>query len=97
MKWICVLAFAIAMGSMPALAASDEESEALGHLVQELESLKVLVDRAQQQADGGQRITFNYEALRADLRAVQVGVEQYRAGIRSQPREIAPVVGDYRR
>lgn len=79
-----------------ACAQGANEGELLAQLQRELEGISVLVSNAQARADAGQRINFNYEALRADLRTIQLGIEQYRAGIRDQPREIPPLLGDYR-
>lgn len=97
MRYLMVAMLFLFTAATPALADSERENVILGRLLGELETLRAMADQAQQHADAGQRINFNYNALRADIHTLQLGIEQYRAGIRNQPRTIPAIVGDYRR
>lgn len=73
------------------------EGESLQALLEQTKVLHSIVDQAEQSADDTARTTFNYAALRADIQTIELGVQQYIAGIRDQPRRIEPIGGEYRR
>ena len=109
--WSIALAFAMGLGVNiwwinPVADASAQalpqpsvalESESLTALIEQLRVAHAIVNQAEQASDQSQRINFNYPALRADLSTIELGVQQYLAGIRDSPRRIDPLGGEYRR
>ena len=78
------------------LRTNETELAALTRLETELLLLEHTVrdaERASQHA----RYQFAYDALRRDLTRIRNGIREYRAGELSQPREIEPLDGEYRR
>ena len=78
------------------LRTNETELAALTRLETELLLLEHTVrdaERASQHA----RYQFAYDALRRDLTRIRQGIREYRAGELSQPREIEPLDGEYRR
>lgn len=83
----------------PGMARADSslEADSLSAVLEQLQVLDALVDQAEQAADTSQRVAFNYAALRADVKTMELGVQQYVAGMRDAPRRIEPLGGEYRR
>ena len=97
-----VLAFVFATFvafSPPIVSASPEaERAALARLADELAALEAVVARAERAGDAaGGRFRFDYPTLRVDLRAVQLGVQQFLSQPRREPRAAPALAGDYRR
>jgi RAQPRD family integrative conjugative element protein len=88
-----VLAFSFVAS---AHADDDAEREALAHLVNELEVLATLIDRAEQATDPDARIRFRYDWLRQDLERIHSGIREHIDAPRNEPRAVKPLRGDYR-
>ena len=78
------------------LRTTETELAALTRLEHELVLLEQTVREAER-ASNHSRYQFAYDALRLDLARIRFGIREYRAGELSQPREIEPLSGDYRR
>ncbi len=78
------------------LRTIETELAALTRLDRELALLEPTVVEAER-ASNQARYQFDYQALRLDLDRIRQGIREYRAGELSQPREIEPLDGDYRR
>ncbi len=83
----------------PSTAKADTalENESLTALLEQLRIVHALVDQAEQNSDQSKRVNFNYAAVRADIKTIELGVEQYVAGMRDAPKRIEPLGGEYRR
>ncbi|MBL8765686.1 MAG: hypothetical protein JNM07_15720, partial [Phycisphaerae bacterium] len=89
-----------AAGLQPAIAAdaSDDaaEREMLAAVTRQLELLDRFAEHAAATAPQGRaRYHFDYARLRADLKRVRAGVQDYLVPQRAQPRDPAPLAGDY--
>jgi len=82
--------------AVPALADQDAERDALARIAHDLKRLQQQVHDAARQADGGQRVRFEYAYLERDLELVRRGVEDHLDAPR-QPRPVPALSGDYRR
>ena len=78
------------------LRTNETELAALTRLENELLLLEHTVREAER-AGQHLRYQFSYDALRLDLTRIRLGIREYRAGELSQPREIEPLSGEYRR
>ena len=78
------------------LRTNETELAALTRLETELLLLERTV-RDAERASQHLRYQFAYDALRLDLTRIRNGIREYRAGELSQPREIEPLAGEYRR
>ena len=72
------------------------EHKALKKIVQELEHLDKLIDKAEREADQTERIRFRYDWLRRDIRLVKNGIEDHLDAPSTEPRSFEPLQGDYR-
>ncbi|MDE0644729.1 MAG: RAQPRD family integrative conjugative element protein [Gammaproteobacteria bacterium] len=92
------LALVIAVFGFTASTDSDSDAEraALIQLVDEINGLSKLIDRAEQAANPTARIQFQYDWLRRDLKLVRQGIEAHFETPSSEPREFEPLHGDYR-
>ena len=79
-------------------ADTDAEREALAQLIHELQSLELIITRAEREADSQARIKFRYDWLRKDLETVIDGIEDHLDTPSLVDSEAFPVLrGDYRR
>lgn len=78
------------------LRTNETELAALTRLENELLLLEHTVREAER-AGQHLRYQFSYDVLRQDLTRIRLGIREYRAGELSQPREIEPLSGEYRR
>lgn len=78
------------------LRTNETELAALTRLENELLLLEHTVREAER-AGQHLRYQFSYDALRLDLTRIRLGIREYRAGELTQPREIEPLSGEYRR
>ena len=88
---IAVFGFTVSIDS-----DSDAERATLSQLVDEINGLSKLIDRAEQAANPTARIQFQYDWLRRDLKLVRQGIETHFETPSSEPREFEPLQGDYR-
>ena len=75
---------------------TDAERAALMQLVDEIEGLAAIIDRAEKAANPTSRIQFQYDWLRRDLKLVRQGIEAHFETPNSEPRQFEPLQGDYR-
>ena len=93
-----VIAVSILSVSLISLNADSEtEREALTRLVQELQLLIPIVDRAERHAGPQRRVQFRYDWLRKDLERVSTGIRDYLEDSRLEPRVVEPLRGEYQR
>jgi len=91
------LALTVSFSQHPAHASGDaSEREQLATLVRQLD----LTDRLAEHAAGTApqeraRYHFDYSRLRADLKRIRAGVQDYLVPQRAQPRDPVPLTGDY--
>lgn len=94
-KIILILFFA---HSVNVAAAPTQEKESLLFLLEELDRVELLLERAQQSASSNTKlIKFDYQSVRKDLDLIKNGIRDYINDRRYSPRRFAPVEGDYRR
>ncbi|MBV59826.1 MAG: raqprd family integrative conjugative element protein [Nevskiales bacterium] len=81
----------------PAAAADDAlEREQLAALVRQLDLIERLAEHTAHTAPQTRaRYHFDYARLRADLKRVRAGVQDYLVPQRAQPRDPAPLAADY--
>lgn len=89
--------FVFSLQSPLALADADAEREVLARVIHELELLEPLLAEAETAADPDVRIHFHYEWLKKDLERVRQGIQEHIDAPRAEPRNVAPLRGDYRR
>lgn len=82
----------------PAVAADSlaSEREQLATLARQLDLIDRLAEHAANSAPQERaRYHFDYARLRADLKRVRAGLQDYLVPQRAQPRDLVPLVGDY--
>ena len=89
-----------AAGLQPAVAAdaadNAAEREMLAAVTRQLELLDRLAERGATTAPQERaRYHFDYARLRADLKRVRAGLQDYLLPQRAQPRDPVPLAGDY--
>ena len=95
-----VLAFSVAV-VRPAMASDGAlEREQLAALARQIELADRLANHLADQAASTAlperaRYRFDYARLRADLKRIRVGVQDYLVPQRAQPRDPVPLTGDY--
>ena len=95
-----VLAFSVAV-VRPAMASDGVlEREQLAALARQIELADRLANHLADQAASTAlperaRYRFDYARLRADLKRIRVGVQDYLVPQRAQPRDPVPLTGDY--
>lgn len=78
-----------------ALADDEQEREQLARISNELARVQAMVSDAAQAAPTGQRVKFRYDWLQRDLEMMRQAIDQHVDAPR-QPRQVAPLRGDYR-
>lgn len=95
-----VLAFSVS-AVRPAMASDGAlEREQLAAFVRQIELVDQLANHLADQAASTAspepaRYRFDYARLRADLKRIRLGVQDYLAPQRAQPRDPVPLTGDY--
>lgn len=80
----------------PAIADDTPESEQLAALARQLDLTDRLAEHAANTAPQERaRYHFDYVRLRADLKRVRSGVQDFLVPQRAQPRDPVPLTGDY--
>lgn len=88
----------IAFASMNVANATNfAERESLARIVHELDAINALVEEAQNQANPDARIRFQYITLKKDLSKMRLGIQEHLESPTIEPRDYAPLSGDYRR
>ncbi|MCY3885544.1 MAG: RAQPRD family integrative conjugative element protein [Gammaproteobacteria bacterium] len=87
---ICVLC------STAPLATTDAEQDALEKIVDELDQLNKLIDKAERESDSTERVRFRYDWLRRDLKLVKDGIQDHLDVPSTEPKTFDPLLGDYR-
>ncbi len=75
---------------------SDIERTNLAKLVQEIDFLSHRVDQIKNNAPIGQRLRFNYDALKNDLTLIRSGITNYINKSLKAGRSLTPISGQYR-
>lgn len=82
----------------PAIADDTPEREQLAALAHQLDLIDRLAEHAANSAPQARaRYHFDYAQLRADLKRVRTGVQDFLVPQRAQPRDPVPLAGDYLR
>ena len=92
------LALTIALASASPASADDAsaEHEQLAALARQLNLIDRLAEHAANSAPQERaRYHFDYARLRADLKRVRAGLQDYLVPQRAQPRDPVPLIGDY--
>ena len=92
------LALTIALASASPASADDAsaEHEQLAALARQLNLIDRLAEHAAKSAPQERaRYHFDYARLRADLKRVRAGLQDYLVPQRAQPRDPVPLAGDY--
>ncbi|MBG79386.1 MAG: raqprd family integrative conjugative element protein [Phycisphaerae bacterium] len=92
------LALTIALASASPASADDAsaEHEQLAALARQLNLINRLAEHAANSAPQERaRYHFDYARLRADLKRVRAGLQDYLVPQRAQPRDPVPLAGDY--
>ncbi|MFU7488811.1 RAQPRD family integrative conjugative element protein [Pseudomonas aeruginosa] len=80
----------------PVLASEVIEREQLAALARQLDLIDRLAEHAANTAPQERaRYHFDYARLRADLKRVRAGLQDYLVPQRAQPRDPVPLAGDY--
>jgi RAQPRD family integrative conjugative element protein len=87
---------AATLAAAAACADPDAERSALARLAHEIEALAPLVRQAERAADPDARIRFEYAWLRRDLAQIERGIREHLEAPRTEPRQVPPLLGDYR-
>lgn len=75
--------------------SAQAEREALAHALQEFQAIERLIASAEARRPAGARVYFDYDALRAELTQVKLGIRQYLDERRPQPRTFEPLEASY--
>jgi RAQPRD family integrative conjugative element protein len=98
LKVVLPLALAVSFSALrPASAADDAlEREQLATLVRQLDLIDRLAEHAANAApQTPARYHFDHVRLRADLKRIRAGLQDYLVPQRAQPRDPIPLTGDY--
>lgn len=87
----------LAIATQAGAAGAMPEQERLTAALRQLDGIERLVEQqATQPSQERTRFYFDYPRLRADLARVRAGIRDYLSPSRAQPRDLAPLLGDYR-
>ena len=93
---LAVLLAVLLSALQPAIADDTPEREQLASLARQLDQIDRLAERAANTAPQElARYHFDYARLRADLKRVRAGLQDYLVPQRAQPRDPVPLAGDY--
>ena len=93
---LAVLLAVLLSAMQPAIADDTPEREQLAALARQLDLIDRLAEHAANTAPPERaRYPFDYARLRADLKRVRAGLQDYLVPQRAQPRDPVPLVGDY--
>ena len=93
---LAVLLAVLLSALQPAIADDTPEREQLAALVRQLDLIDRLAEHAAHTAPQERaRYHFDYAGLRADLKRVRAGLQDYLVPQRAQPRDPVPLAGDY--
>lgn len=93
---LAVLLAVLLSAMQPASADDTPEREQLAALTRQLDLIDHLAEHAASTAPQERaRYHFDYARLRADLKRVRAGLQDYLVPQRAQPRDPVPLAGDY--
>lgn len=92
-----VTASVLILACSSANANNFAERESLARIVHELEAINSLIEEAQSHANPDARIRFQYITLKKDLTKMKLGIQEHLESPTIEPRDYAPLAGDYRR
>ena len=94
---LAVLLAVLLSAMQPAIADDTPEREQLAALARQLDLIDRLAEHAAHTAPQERaRYHFDYARLRADLKRVRAGLQDYHVPQRAQPRDPVELLGDYR-
>lgn len=76
-------------------ATQEQEQAALWQVLNEIEFLHTVVNRAANKQDERARYQFDYPALRRDLRLIKTGITEHLNRVQREPRKLPAIAGDY--
>lgn len=77
------------------IQGAESEREVLARVVHELRWIEALVAKADQRKPTAARVSFDYDQLLLELKAVSEGIEEYTNGVRMQPRSFEALKAHY--
>ncbi|PXF30434.1 hypothetical protein WH50_15310 [Pokkaliibacter plantistimulans] len=91
------LGVGIALTSLSVSAASSAEQEDLALVLKQLDSIQLILQRAEhaERDRTAGRYAFQYSRAREDIARVSQGISQYLAPSRAQPRDASQLSGSY--
>ena len=93
---IMILSFLISTLTVANIFADTKaENTELARINSVLNAVYPLIDAAQQKANPNTRIKFHYEWLKQDIQKIQAGITQKINNAPIEPREIAPLKGNF--
>ena len=93
---LAMLLVVLPSAMQPAIADDTPEREQLAALTLQLDLIDRLAEHAAHTAPQERaRYHFDYARLRADLKRVRAGLQDYLVPRRAQPRDPVPLAGDY--
>lgn len=96
-KLLTILTALVAIILFPTISLADTSiaNQDLQRAINELEAAKVYIQQAKEQSPPNQRVVFHYGWVLSDIDKVEGGIQQKFNMPRIQPRDIAPLKGDY--
>jgi RAQPRD family integrative conjugative element protein len=91
----CLLLVLCAVTGTTSVVASQENTE-LSLILQQLDTIEALIQRAGSSQTPIDRYRFDYTRLTQDLQRIRQGVRGYLSPSRAQPRDPGELLGDYR-
>jgi len=91
----CLLLVLCAVTGTTSVVASQENTE-LSLILQQLDTIETLAQRARPSQTPTDRYRFDYTRLTQDLQRIRQGVRGYLSPSRAQPRDPGELLGDYR-
>jgi RAQPRD family integrative conjugative element protein len=83
----------------PVLAQSDYEREQIRLLLVQLTNIETIAKQMESntKALDTDRYRFDHARFHQDLKSVRAGLEHYRTPSRAQPRDVAELIGEYKK
>ncbi|WP_425914602.1 RAQPRD family integrative conjugative element protein [Pseudomonas sp. GWSMS-1] len=91
----CLLLVLCAVTGTTSVVASQESTE-LSLILQQLDTIETLAQRARPSQTPTDRYRFDYTRLTQDLQRIRQGVRGYLSPSRAQPHDPGELLGDYR-
>ncbi len=83
------------MVTQMSFANTDQMNATLARINMILTQVNPLINAAQKEQDPNARVKFQFDRLRADIGKIQTGIAEEINLVSIQPRQVAPLSGDY--